>query len=552
MALWESFPGAQHLRVQGGSNFDTGIGVHCSAEDGGYSEESIRQAHSLGVRWAVLLSLGKELGDARSETIQLMLLNGIYPISRIYRDTGWMSISSERAGVHTGALRRNFTEAGYPNLKPYVQVLNEPNLIEEWNDPGKHDQIPDGAPELIAERWYGAAQAVLAAGGIPITTPLSPGGVYNDWVFFVRFVRRLKDLAASYPGGAKAFLEQCAIGIHNYTDNKPLDWGLGSYRKWALHDFRRPDWHPGTFVPDYEDNQSFCMWQWYHDCVLDVTGADCSVMSCEGGTYPGNSGIHNRPKIDAGLHASYTTSQMALMMGDTVSDGDVVRQSFQGVPGYYRNTAFWTWGTQPGWGEGNIRRLPATLQRMAAMSFHPRSQLTSPVVIEPEIPPVLPNKLQAELHPGTGLVQGNVTPGAEVDVEFFGNHVRTKAGDKPELGPGGFEVLVFGNPPVVTVAISGCEPLKVETHGQIPFITLAPVQSPVDMTLPTKFQLTQGFAKYATAHPELQLVADGPLEFTGITGDAIQRVRTGGNKRGFLVSYKNDELKDLIAFVTVE
>lgn len=377
MPAWEQFPGPQNIGL---CDFDTGIGVWLGDDGATYSHESLSQAHALGIRWGAMLNMGKELGDAggwsRSETIQLMLKIGIYPINRVWPDKGWSSVTPTRAGLLTYSLKRNFAEAGYPNATPYVQILNEPNLTVEWSD--RNDPIPDGAPELVARQWRPAAQAVMDAGGIPLTTPLSPGGNYNDWVFFVRFCQELKRL-----GVIKEWMERCAIAIHNYTDNKPLDWGHGSYRKWSKLDFHNPGWRDVVNAPppDYGDTQGFCMYEWYHDACLDILGAECSVMSTEGGTYPGNHGILYRDPIDAGLHASYTTSQMALMMGDRVTDRAVLNDTSLTVPAYYRNTAFWTWGFQPGWSAGNIRVLPETLKRMAGMQIHPRKQ--APIVIEP-------------------------------------------------------------------------------------------------------------------------------------------------------------------------
>jgi hypothetical protein len=504
---WQQFPQPE------GS---TGIGVHLSSEAGGYSDDSLREAFSLGIRWAKVLSIIPQ------DRLVAVIRHGIYPIVRIYKDMNpW---NRPLNGVaETQRIQQAMNEGGKPHWKPYIQIGNEGNLAVEWNEDGSPNRLPpENAPEMAAAWWYPIAASVINAGGIPITTPLSPGGNYNDWKWFVRFCRELKAL-----GATRDFLERCAIGVHNYTNNKPLDWGKGGYKRWQLHDFNRAGWHGNEFVPGHEDSQGFCMYEWYHQAMLDICGAECAVLSCEGGTYPGNNDIRYRPPVDEGMHARYITSQMALMMGDTVDDAGIVNEPMPGVPDWYFCTAFWTWGTQPSWWEGDIRRLQVTKAAMRRMSIHPRKAPDVIVPTEPVEPekPVYVDRLQVEMRQvGSGLVQGNVPAGAEVDVEFFGNHVRGRAGDKPELGAGGFEVLVHNEAREVVVSVSGCEPLRIQLAGRVPFVTVAPRSTPPEEKPAPDYVLELGFKELATKYPIRKVRAAGPLEYTPVRQHAVQEV----------------------------
>jgi hypothetical protein len=523
MPHWQTFPRPEQ---------DDGVGVHLSSENGGYSDDSLREAYALGIRWCKVLEI------IPHERLVAVIREGFIPVIRMSTDMNpWNRPLNGVALVER--VQRATQEAGRAAFKPYVQIGNESNLNIEWNeDKDPNRMMPENAPEMAAAWWYPLAASVLNAGGIPITTPLSPGGNYNDWKWFVRFCRELKAL-----GATKDFIERCAIGIHNYTNNKPLDWGKGNYRKWGLHDFRRSDWTGNEFVPGHEDSQGFLMYDWYHQAMLDITGADCAVISCEGGTYPGNNDIRYRPPVDEGMHARYITSQMALMMGDTVDDLGVVNAPMPGVPDWYFCTAFWTWGTQPSWWEGDIRRLNVTKDAMRRMTIHPRKQpdvIVLPNPVEPE-KPVYVDRLQVEMRQvGSGLVQGNVPVGAEVDVEFFGNHVRAKAGSKPELGAGGFEVLVHNEAREVVVSVSGCEPLRIQLAGRVPFVTVAPrTVEPEKPVEPAKYAFKLSFIEYAAEHPELKLVADGDIASTS-DGDVVQRCYffNDPRKKGMLIARK--------------
>lgn len=463
-AKWQTFP-----KPEG----DTGIGVHLSSENGGYSDDSLREAYALGIRWV------KVLGIVPHDRLVACYKRGFMVVVRIYKDMNPWNRPLNGIG-EVATMKRAAAEAGRGDIVPYIQIGNEPNLCVEWNEDGHPTRrMPDSAPMLAAGWWLPIARSVVAAGGIPITTPLAPGGDYNDWKWFILFLRELKRL-----GVTRQEIERCAIGIHNYTNNKPLDWGKGSYRKWTLHDFRKPEWTGLEFVPGHEDSQGFCMYEWYHDAVADIfDGADCAVISCEGGTYFKNNDIKYRPEVDDGLHARYITSQMALMMGDTVTDTGIVNSPMPGVPAWYFCTAFWTWGHQPNWLEGDLRLVrPVTKAAMRRMTIHPRTQ---PQIVvqpqpQPDPQPIYVKKLTVQhTNPGRGLVQGNVTPGAEVDVEFFGNHVRVKAGQKPELGAGGFEVNIHPDTREIVVSVSGHAPLRVLLDGTIPFIVEDTGQTPL-------------------------------------------------------------------------
>jgi hypothetical protein len=191
---------------------------------------------------------------------------------------------------------------------------------------------------------------------------------------------------------------------------------------------------------------------------------------------------------------------------------------------------------------------------MRRMTIHPRKApdvIVLPDPVEPE-KPVYVDKLQVEMRQvGSGLVQGNVPAGAEVDVEFFGNHVRARAGSKPELGAGGFEILIHNEAREVVVSVSGCEPLRIQLAGRVPFVTVAP-RTPEEKPAP-EYVLEAGFKELAIKYPIRNIKPVGVLEYTGVNGDALQRVQfVYGNavRQGFLVWHRQTGAVRLVSMDT--
>lgn len=546
----DNFPTAYAL-----GGIDYGTGVHLSSENNGYSDESLDQLVQLHFSWAKLLNFGIEPANLADSTYGKLLKRKIYPITRIYRDK-WGEIGTGRVQAHTERAKSIIQACGYDIriVKPLVQIYNELNNGDEWQK-----GYSDTSPEEAAESLYFLCAACASAGGIAVITPSSPGGEWGagkNFLWDVKMYKRIAQLADfHYPNGKKEFFKAVACGVHNYTDTKWLDWGKGSFYKWDLYDFRKPNWQYPSFTPGYEDNQGFMGYEWLHDLVYEISGVEPNVVSCEGG-FCANGGNFYRPDLDKGypaswkmpypLHASYITSQMALQMGFPVSDPACVRSPMTPTPKYYRNTAFWTWGTQAGWwSDCDIRSLPATVERIKQITVKAR-EATTPIIDDNTTPTdIITKTLKIEQRAGVGVIQGNLPKGTEIVIGYFGNDDRHRviAGSKPELGEGGFEQVIYQNPDIITIKASNIaqkviyKEIQINALHFIPFITEGETQ----VITPT-YTLVYSFADFAERNAIRKVQAESEMVYNS-RNDAFQVVSLfyGGIRRQGTLVWDNTE-----------
>ena len=554
----DNFPTAYAL---GGNDY--GTGVHLSGENGGYSDDALDQLVQLHFSWAKLLNFGIEPPNLVDTTYGKLLRKKIYPITRIYRDK-WGEISTIRVSQHTEKAKTIISACGYDVriVKPLVQIYNELNNGDEWQK-----AYNDNSPEEAAESIYFLCAACIAVGGIPVIVPSSPGGEWGagkNFLWDLKMYKRIAQLADfHFPDGKKEFFKKVACGVHNYTDTKYLDWGRGSFYRWDLYDFRKPNWKYPSFTPGYEDNQGFCGYEWLHDLVYEIIGVEPNIVSCEGG-FCANGGNFYRADLDKGypaswkmpypLHASYITSQMALQMGFTVIDPTCVRSPMSPTPKYYHTTAFWTFGTQPGWwNDCDIRNLPQTVERIKQMTVKARDASTTNSTDNTTTPVgVITKTLKVIEKPGHGVVQGNLPKGTMIVIGYFGNDDRHRviAGSKPELGEGGFEQVVYQNPDLITIKASNManntvyKNIKIQiidpAHStSIPFITEG--ETIVD-TPTSKYELVYDFATFAERNKIRQVVATSEMVYNS-EQNAYQSVSLfyGGIRRDATLVWDNSQ-----------
>lgn len=191
----------------------------------------------------------------------------------------------------------------------YVVLFDRPNdrsqwHAEEWSKPSLVERFVDILVPVL--------EAVAAEGMIPVLPPMEPYGAYWDTTFLQTMLASLKRR------GLADTLSKAAIGIRNFANNRPLDWGQGGRQAW-------PQARPYTETVDGQDHRGFRLFEWYSSIAEDELGHQLPMVTCANG--PQSSMLKGRP-FDKELHASASAS-MARMMLD------------QDLPPIVLNHAFW-------------------------------------------------------------------------------------------------------------------------------------------------------------------------------------------------------------------
>jgi hypothetical protein len=284
---------------------DTGIGFHYYPDMTHYSREDLAfwlpELQQLGASWLVLLSdPGIPIPDY---FLGGLVSAGIEPLIRVYTprvepldQTALARLCSAYAqlGVH------------------YLHVFNEPNLVAEW-------QWTEWSKPSLVDRFMDllipCLETIGSAGLYPVFTPLAPGGNYWDTVFLKTALDYL------VLKGKTHLFEKLAIGMHNYTLNKPLDWGKGGPSRWQ-------DAKPYYTPPGCQDQMGFCLYEWVDAIVRARVGRSLPLLSFENGPIIGAHDSPDHPTVDETSHAD-----MVLQMTRHLVDGH--------APDYVFNNAFW-------------------------------------------------------------------------------------------------------------------------------------------------------------------------------------------------------------------
>jgi hypothetical protein len=284
---------------------DTGLGIHGGAnaffplgEDG--PDWAIGQLKAMGFSWVKLLDVeGSSLA-----CVKAVKAAGMEPIVRLYRPT-------PQPGTLNDAPK---TKEAVPLLIAagckYYECSNEDNV--NWEQ--KSGTIPADAPVQSAKGFMVDADYIIACGGIPLITAMSPGGHRDDIEYLQKMIWYLKD-NWGLPKMAK-----CAIAVHNAALNHPLDYPFDVINQSAENH--------GQKLLDPGASNCWLKYQAVHDLMLRETGLDLPVLSTEGGIWPGDQQDGRYPA---------NTKQ-------SVSDGyvQIAKDMAAGkYPGWYLCTGFW-------------------------------------------------------------------------------------------------------------------------------------------------------------------------------------------------------------------
>ncbi len=191
----------------------------------------------------------------------------------------------------------------------YVVLFDRPNDRESWSP-------SEWSKPALVERFVDfvapALELVVAEGLIPVLPPLEPFGAYWD----ISFLQTM--LASLRRRGLGALLERTAVGMRNFANNRPLDWGAGGPQAW-------PHARPYTEQVEGQDHRGIRLFEWYLDVIQRELGHPLPLLACANGPQSSRLGdVFTDPQVHA---------RQAVEMAQLVVD--------KALPPAVMNHAFW-------------------------------------------------------------------------------------------------------------------------------------------------------------------------------------------------------------------
>ncbi len=308
---------------------DSGIGFHFFPDSNhttrADADRWIPRLRAMGASWLVLQTPPER--PVPDSFLQRLMMADIEPV---------VMLSPPRVvSMETRPLRETARALADSGVH-YVVLYDRPNdrenwLVDEWGRPSLVERFVD---------YLVPALEVTAAEGLhPVLPPLDPFGAYWDTVFLRAMLNSLMRR------GLGGVLERSAIGIRNFANNRPLNWGAGGRDAW-------PKARPYVEQPEGQDHRGFRLFEWYEPLVREQVGRSLPLIACANGP---QATWTQRHQLDPVMHAQ-RVAEMSRMI--------VERK----LPDFVFNHAFWLLAAGPGdpnhshaWfdPDGNAR-LPAT------------------------------------------------------------------------------------------------------------------------------------------------------------------------------------------------
>lgn len=304
---------------------DNGRGLHgCldAAWNGGEqgSDYWIQLLTELNVKWFKVLDDG---GNSFA-FCEKLLAAGIFPIVRLIRRDPPPNDTPEPNPGHIGASEERTLKRLIQAGVHYFETNNEPDRVIEW----KHGAIPSNrteAAKLVALNWLFDARFILNAGGLPGLPAISSGGEMDLLGALVALDRQ------------DILLEGCWIAVHNYAQNRPLNfpddpinragqklsreqYELGAFTHWAwwntahgqadtiakINEQRAHRTNPASTIQ--QDHACFREFEFYNSLALKYLGRSIPIISTEGGYGIGRREDLRYPRVTPEMHRDQTVA----------------------------------------------------------------------------------------------------------------------------------------------------------------------------------------------------------------------------------------------------
>lgn len=287
---------------------DTSIGFHWFPDlkhyDRYYLDTFLPQLRAMGASWLVLLSEPNPYRPIPEYFIRALVENNIEPVIRVVTET---------VSYHDQNDLKRLCQTYASWGAHYIHVFNEPNLANAWP---RWEWSTQALPDRFMNYLLPCLETMYSVPGIiPVFTPLSPGGEYWD----LPFLSTCFDIINVK--GKRYLFNRMAVGIHNYSFNRPITWGSGGQNRW-------PCAQPHQEAAGCENQLGFRLFEWYDQIIRYKVGFSLPLISAESGVHLGERRYPEFPAIDEAAHA-----ERSLALVQEVMESQ--------VPNYVINHAFW-------------------------------------------------------------------------------------------------------------------------------------------------------------------------------------------------------------------
>jgi hypothetical protein len=285
---------------------DSGIGFRYFPDADHYGREDADRwaprLAELGASWLIMQTPpSRPVPDA---FLQRIMLADVEPV---------VMIKPPRIGpLDHGALAATVRSLADSGVR-YVVVFDRPNHRESWS---AQEWTKPELVERFVDYLVPALEIVKGESLIPVLPPLECFGAYWDTSFLQAMLQSIKRR------GYTSLVSGAAVGIYNFANNRPLDWGAGGSKAW-------PRVRPYTNAVDGQDHRGFRLFEWYRPIIDQVLGPGLTFLVCANGPQrPTDNNV-----FDESLHAQRAV-EMARMMTDGV------------LPTTLLNHAYWILATE--------------------------------------------------------------------------------------------------------------------------------------------------------------------------------------------------------------
>jgi hypothetical protein len=360
---------------------DSAIGFHYFPDSDHFGREDadrwIPRLQGLGASWLVVQTTpNRQVPDA---FLQRLMMADIEPV---------VLIKPERIGRldHNSLceMMGGLADSGVH----YVGLYDRPNERSMW---APQDWARPSLVERFVDYLAPALEQVAIERMFPVLPPLEPFGAYWDTTFLATMLSSLRRR------GLGALLERAAVGMRNFANHRPLDWGRGGRDAW-------PEAKPYASSEEGEDHRGFRLFEWYQEIVTDVLGHQLPLIACANG--PQSSRMEGR-SLEPETHAEGAAEMASLALR-------------RELPAAVMNHAFWVLAAERGqcgfeerWFEADgEEHLPAVKALAALRESGAPTKKTAAPAAAPVRPVPSPAKARAVVA-SAGGGNGAATQGAD-------------------------------------------------------------------------------------------------------------------------------------------
>jgi len=275
---------------------DSAIGFHYfpQADHFGRSDADrwVPRLENLGASWLVMPTPPSR--PVPDHFLQRLMVADIEPV---------VAIKPQRIGLLDQRVLRGTLRSLADSGVHYVVLFDRPNERTSW---APQDWAKPALVERFVDCLAPALELAAAENLIPVLPPMEPFGAYWDTVFLQTMLKSLQRR------GLAPLLERAAVGMRNFANDRPLDWGRGGQAAW-------PQAKPYVKEPGGENHRGFRLYEWYQAIIQDLLGHEMPLIACANG--PQESRMEGRgvdPRVHAGRVVEMTRRAIKGELPDAV------------------------------------------------------------------------------------------------------------------------------------------------------------------------------------------------------------------------------------------